>query len=307
MRFIVLFSLISLFSCAKTNKVVLSIHEAEQLYLQALMQYGNPVAGYVSDGADAMGNWHEIEVIWYDSLQYHYLYYHFEKDEAEVNYEFKNLVAENVPALIQKTEIKGAGVRDLRCLNQKASIFLPLQFRGLDFNRSYSVENLELSSNWRLSSGKTSRKGRLYIESDSCKAELGLFNTGRIRRLKIQKVSQAEALRYLDTLIEHLGVFPKPCNWTYHSRDNIAFGAKSGDLFSLSAVFEKPYPAFRLFFTYRAHQQEIEIKLENTRPDYGRKNASKEFCVYGEGADKACEFLDRKAFQAKLKAQKQGR
>ena len=301
MRSFLLIVLVGLFSCAETEKESLSIPEAEQHYLQALMQYGNPLAGYVLDGEVASRHWQEIEVIWYDSLQGQHLYHHYIREEEVVEYHSDIVAAEELKALIQKTEGKGEAVRDLRCLNQRASIFLPLPFMGVDFNTSYSAEKADFGSNWSLDSTKSSNKGRVYLDSKAgLKAELGLFNTGRIRKLNIQKVPQERALQYLDTLIDKLGVFPKPCNWTYHTKDNMAFGAKSGDLFSLTAVFESPYPAFRLFYVYRAYEQEIEIKLENTRPDYGRKKRFTEFCVHGEGSDKACEFLDESAFEEKL-------
>ncbi len=286
----------------KTGKESLSIPEAEQHYLQALMQYGNPLAGYVLDGDEASKHWQEIEVIWYDSLQGQRLYHHFIREEEEVKHHSDIVAADELEALIQKTEGKGEAVRDLRCLNQRASIFLPLQFMGLDFNTSYSADTKSFGANWSLSPTKASNKGRVYLDSKAgLKAELGLFNTGRIRKLNIQKVPQDRALQYLDSLIDKLGVFPKPCNWTYHTKDNMAFGAKSGDFFSLTAVFESPFPAFRPFYVYRAYEQEIEIKLENTRPDYGPKKRFTEFCVHGEGADKACEFLDRESFGIKLK------
>lgn len=301
MRALVLLTIVGLFSCAKTDKETISITKAEQHYLEALMQYGNPVAGYVLDGEEASSQWQEIEVIWYDSLQDQHLYHHFICEEEEVKHHSDIVAIEELETLVQKTEGKGEAVCDLRCLNQRASIFLPLPFMGLDFNTTYTAETSDFGSNWSLSSTKSSNKGRVYLDSKAgFIAELGIFNTGRIRKLNIQKVPQDQALQYLDSLIDKLGVFPKPCNWTYHTKDNLAFRAKNGDLFSLTAVFESPYPAFRLFYVYRAYEQEIEIKLENTRPDYGPKKRFAEFCVYGEGADKACEFLDKSTFEEKL-------
>ncbi|QNR23159.1 hypothetical protein [Croceimicrobium hydrocarbonivorans] len=204
-------------------------------------------------------------------------------------------------AMQAKAESLGTKGRNLAVPNQQARIFLPLSIAGFSFNQLMS-DSVELPA-WNLVDCDRPRNAVFCFSKGRKKVEIGTFGKRnlRIRRINIVGISLDSARYYLDEIVRDLQVEPDYINWTYFSKEPSPGwnGFAKGDLTSLLVLFEQTYPGFRLHFVYRPLNKELEIKLENTRPDYGRKMRFTRNCVHGPDSDHACEFLSYSELLAK--------
>lgn len=283
---------------------LLGKEEAESRYLRMLFDNGAPLAGLFTAKEGSGDDWSSLEMIWFDSTSNQYLWHEFSETEFTQSlqafyYKSKKVDSLDLKALERKVAEKAANDRDLALPNQNSKLFLPLKIWGIPFNQSLDANSS--FGPWQSLPCDRPRRAVVCTALGDLRAEAGLFSTRnpRIRRVLIKGLNFEQALAHLDTLVEHIQEEPEYINWTVFAKKPLIHGFETGDLFTLSVIFQSPYPAFRLVYDYRALQGELEIKIQNTRPDYGVHPKRKKLCAFGDGANYACEFLTYDALKAK--------
>lgn len=295
------------FSCQAQeakNLEHLSLAEAEAKYLALIFSKGIPELGLFKADAENPDYWQSLQMVWYDSSRQGYFLHRLDRIEKDralngAYYRFQPIDSVERKQLAEAVAEKSRADRDLSVPNQNAKIYLPLKVWGFSFNQM--INDSTSFESWRRMPCDRPRLGVACFRLNERKTEAGLFSrqNPRIRRIEIKGVSQEEALVHLDSLVRDLQVEPEYINWTTFAKKPLIHGYQIGDLFTLSVIFQSTYPAFRLIYTYRALGGELEIKIQNTRPDYGPHPKRKKLCAFGPGSDYACEFLDYKGLKAK--------
>ncbi len=282
----------------------LSLEEAETKYLSLLFRNGVPEIGLFTADEENADYWKSLEVIWYDSSSHDYTLHRFERVEPDkalngAYYHTQSIDSLESLKLANKVAHKSDADRDLSVPSQNSIIYLPIKVWGVSFNQM--ISDSTSFDTWHTTPCNRPRLGVACFKFEERQAEAGLFSrrNPRIRRIVMKGVSQEEALDHLDSLVQDIQVEPEYINWTTFAKKPLVHGYQIGDLFTLSVIFQSTYPAFRLIYTYRALGGELEVKIQNTRPDYGPQPKRKKFCAFGPNSDYACEFLDYPSLLAK--------
>lgn len=298
--FVGLFALIGLYSCSSSGQE-LSTREAEQQYLAHVFQKGVPQAGYLKAAADDSDLWTELQVVWFDSLKQEHHLHSYENDGSMVHYQMSVISAQESEAIAAASEALSLPDRNLVLPDQNSACFIPLHFWSFSFNQSFSPEHQV--KGWENCDCDRPRRSVYCFKQGELRLELGLFSlrNPRIRAMSIKGLSQDEAIRKFQEIVQQFKVEPDIINWTTFAKKPLVHGFNIGDLFTLNCVFQSPYPAFRFFYTYMALNQELQLKIENTRPTYVPKQRRKKLCAFGEGSDYACEFISYPELLARAK------
>lgn len=286
-------------ACAQSAEV-LSVEEAEQQYVGDLFALGVPNAGVLRNDPSNPDLWAELEMVWYDSLEESFVWHHYLRNEGSVKYRTAPSDSSKFMALRKEGEtIKNQG-RNLNLPTQQDHFFLPVTFEGISFNRLLRP-GLKIEG-WTEIECKRPNQYRFCYQKGSWSALLAIGNRHQPRpwKISIKGLSEEEAVQGLLEFSKSLQVEPDIINWTTFAKKPMLHGYSIGDLFTLSAYFQSTYPAFRVNYYYKALGGELEIKLSNTRPDYGLKPKRKKLCVFGSGSKYACEFIGLKDLQGKL-------
>lgn len=287
-----------------SNLEHLSLKEAEARYLALLFDKGVPELGLFTADSENPDYWQSLEMVWYDSVSQQYFLHHLQgiPSDQSLNgayYQKRPIDSLGRMALAERVANRGPNDRDLAVPNQNSKIFLPISVWGVSFN--HLMSDTTSFETWKTLPCDRPRLGVACFSLGEMEAEAGLFNrkNPRIRRIVMKGVSQEQALDHLDSLVRQLQVEPEYINWTTFAKKPLVHGYAVGDLFTLSVIFQSTYPAFRLVFAYRALGGELEVKIQNTRPDYGPHPKRKKLCAFGPGSDYACEFLNYQGLKAK--------
>lgn len=282
----------------------LSFQEAEAKYLNLLFTKGVPELGLFRADQENPDYWQSLEMVWFDSISQKYLLHTFNRIEPDralngVYYQIQAIDSVERVKLAQKVTEKSSADRDLSVPNQNSKIYLPIRVWGVSYNQL--ITDKTSFETWKTKPCDRPRLGVACFQLEGKEAEAGLFSrrNPRIRRIVMKGVSQEEAMAHLDSLVQDLQVEPEYINWTTFAKKPLVHGYQVGDLFTLSVIFQSTYPAFRLIYAYRALGGELEIKIQNTRPDYGPHPKRKKLCAFGPDSDYACEFLDYAGLKAK--------
>jgi hypothetical protein len=283
--------------------LALELEQAEEHYVKNVFKYGMPQGGHLRLEQGDPSQWTAIHALWFDSISGQYFEEIYSRRGQQVYLDSMGSAQPRAAVLKEDIQRSKGELIGLDLVDQQATLFLPLQFFGLNFFQWFDDTTSLEKTFYHYQDCDRSSKVRVCLSDGTHDVELSLFGTRdkrRIRTLKISPLSKLEALAYLDTLNDVLGCFPEPVSWIAYARKPVIHNRFVGDLYSFRASYQSPFPVFRLIFSYAELGGELRVKLENCREDYAKKIRILPKCAFVDGNDYYCEFLNQTSFDAKL-------